>query len=212
MNRQFSVIRRRPQVIDILTPFVYGTTEYRIKWAENFDDVFATLMAPGAIGYVDPAINLLAQATTFNNNAVRIIFDPTDAAWSITDPNKAFWLQLARYDGAVETYVSPPTLLLPDTSNHGVGIVTIQGTAPIGATVADSLQLDLPHLMSDFQVRNEGAVALRLATEPGGSEFELAVSAIPQYTIFNATQGSLLVRGVSAPTLFSATFTLAFPR
>jgi hypothetical protein len=218
VNRQFSVIRRRPQVVDIMTPFVRGTAEYRLKYATNFDQVFTTIIAAnGVSGYVDPTINTATLTSTFNNGQIRIVFDPTNAAYSITNPNSPIWLKFARYDGAVETYVSPPTLLLPDTSNHGLGVTTISGTAPAALDVTGSLQIDFPFLVSDVKILNQGVNKLYVATEPNGGEmmYEPDTVALPLYPVsmsLSAAQPQILVRGSGGTTDFSLTFTRAYPR
>lgn len=211
MSRQFSLLHRRPNTLDIVTPFVYGTMEYRIAWASNFDASFTQIIAASAIGYLDPAV---PQATLeiVNGNQVRIVFDPTNAAFSITSPNAPFWLQLSRFDGTSVTYTSPPTLVLPFEANKGVGIVTIHGTAPLGAAVANSLQIDLPGQMSDIRVNNEGSNPLFIAPATGGYEVEFATGQTGSFLAFTGTHPSLLVRGGGGTTAFSASMTRAFPR
>ena len=139
------------------------------------------------------------------------MFDP--ASYSITDTS-SFWLQFAQVTGGVETLVSAPTLILPDSANKGMGQVTIQGNAPMGAASANSLQLDLPFLMQNFQiVNNDAANTLYVSTEQGGPEFEIGPKlGFPGYTSTWGAQGSLWVRGGGGAVNFSAAFTLAFPR
>jgi hypothetical protein len=211
VSRQFSTIRRRPKHVDIITPFVYGTAEYRLKYATNFDGVFNTIIAAPATGYLDPQINQATVAVMYGNN-VRIIFDPTNPAYGIASDTKSMWLQLARFDGAVETYVSPPTLLLPDEANHGVGVVTIAGTAPDVVSADLALQIDLPTLMFDMRVHVDGANPLLVSTELGGAETHFPAGEVGQFLSFVATQGSIFVRGSGGPTTFSMTSTRAFPK
>lgn len=217
MNRQFSVIRRRPQVVDIMTPFVRGTAEYRLKYATNFDQVFTTIIAASGMGYVDPTVPVTTLTPTFNNGQIRLVFDPTNAAYSITNPDSPIWLQFARYDGATETYVSPPTLLLPDQSNHGIGVTTISGLAPSAVGVAGSLQIDFPFLVSDVKLLNQGPKVLYVATEPNGAEiaYEPDTAALPLYPVSQSFMGAspqVLVRGSGGTTTFSMTFTRSYPR
>ena len=217
MSRQFSVIRRRPQLVDIVTPFVYGTTEYRLKWASNFDGSFTQIIASKATGYIDPAVNPAVIQPIFNQGQVRIVFDPTAAGWSITNPSGAIWLKLARYDGTSETYVSPPTLLLSDDTHHGVGTVIVSGNAPSGVSISNSLQLDLPFASEDIRIVNQGAHDLYVATEAGGAEtlFPARTDASPTSLTslnFRAAQPALLVRGSGGTTSFSAAFTRSYPR
>lgn len=209
MSRQFSTIRRRPHHVDIITPFVYGTVEYRIKYASNFDGSFTTIIAAPSIGFLDPTIqqSVIASAP---GNLVRIVFDPTN--YTIPSDAKSIWLQFARYDGSSETYVSPPTLLLPDEANHGVGIVTIAGVAPNVASSDLALQIDLPALMFDMRVHVSTGSALLVSTEKGGAETQFPSGEVGQFLSFVATQGSIFVRGSGGTSTFSMTSTRAYPK
>lgn len=214
MNRTFSVIRRRNHLVDLMTPFVYGIQTYRLKWNVNFDGAFAQFLDSSNVGYLDPSINPAVVEAQPSRGQVRVVFDPSN--YAITDTG-SFWLELwhVPVGGGPEVQMSAPTLVLPESSHHGVGSVTIHGTAPIGASSANSLQLDLPRLMSDFRIHNEEAVgghALFVSSEEGGPESRLDPDTFPQFQQLTATQGSLWVRGGGGTAAFSAVFTLAFPR
>jgi hypothetical protein len=216
MNRLFKIARRRPHIVDFYTPFKYGldTAGYRIKWGQNFDTaVPAMIINSTNIGFLDDNVNrnvIETQPTTGTD--VRIVFDPT--TYSIDD-SKPFWLTFAQIQGAAEVLVSAPTLILPDSANKGVGLVTIRGTTTASLTPQ---QIDLPFLMADFRIHNEEPTNyLYVATEAGGPEQQLRPDTVPQVTSLNATQGSLYVRGATAAgagvaVTFSASFTLAFPK
>lgn len=222
--RLFSVTRRRPHVVDLYTPAVNPDIPtqvgYRLKAAPNFDVAMTTIinLPNRGYGWLDPAVDQRTLDIQNSSGRVRIVFDPdtfTGAA-SIED-TKPFWLQFFPLDsggGEIAGAEGAPTLVLPDSANHGVGIVTIAGTAPSGADSTDALQLDLPRLMEDFRIHNqEAATSLFVSTERDGPERELsAPDTADQMDSFEATQGSLFVRGGGATAAFSAQFTLAFPR
>ena len=219
MNRLFKIPRRRPNLVDFYTPLTQGldTFGYRIKWGQNFDtSPFTAIINSTNVGFLDPNVNrykVESQPTTGTD--VRIVFDP--ASYSITD-TKSFWLQFAQVTGGSETLVSAPTLILPDSSLKGQGIVTIHGTAPGATSSAGSLQLDFPFVVQNFQIHNEDtANYLFVATEQNGPEQQLGPAAFPQYEKYKGSQPSIWVRGatsadVAANVVFSATFTLSFPR
>jgi hypothetical protein len=211
MNRLFSVRRRRPNIVDIDTPKVYGVDGYRLKWDTNFDGAFATTFLTSTnVGFLDDAVNRNVIETQPVTDKVRIVFNP--ATYSITD-TLPFWLKFVQVIGGVEQTPGAPTLVLPDASHHGVGLVTIHGDAPSGATVANSLQIDLPMLMQDFRVHNESTARdLYLATEANGPEVMVPKSSDIQSLSFLATQGSIYVRSLGGTATFSLSFTLAFPR
>ncbi len=212
MNRIMSVIRRRPNLVDMLLPKLADVHTYRLKWAANFDGSFTTFIDSTRIGFYDDSIPRGKVELQPTQEQVRIVFDP--ATYSIPD-TAHIWLQLWTLSGGdPEAQQSASTLLLPDTSNHGVGIVTIHGTAPSGMSSADSQQLDLPRLMTDYRIHNEEiGTDLYVATEQDGPESTCpGVAGGPQFYTFNATQGSIWVRGGGATAAFSAVCTLAFPR
>jgi len=204
--RLFSIRRRRPNIVDIDTPFVNGVDGYRIKWATNFDAVFTTFLTAPNTGYLDPSINPRVIESQPVTGKVRMVFNPV--TYTITD-TIPFWLRFCTVIGGVEDAVGAPTLVLTDNSHHGVGIVIIKGTAP----AAFPLQLDLPGLMQDFRVVNESvANNLLLSTETNGAAITIIPGVKLQRLSLAGTQGSIFVQGDGADVLFSATFTRAFPR
>ncbi len=208
MNRTFSVIRRRANLIDLTTPRVYGVDSYRLKWSDNFDGSFTTFLTVSNTGYLDSNVNPYSVDAQ-PGSAVRMVFDP--ATFSIPD-TAHIWLQLWHVIGGVETQQSACTLILPEAAHKGVGLLTLHGTAPSGADVSSSLQIDLPRLMTDFRFNNEeGAVDLFVAFEDGGPEMRVAHGKEP-FSSYLATQGSVFVRGGGATAAFSLSCTAAFPK
>jgi hypothetical protein len=275
--RKFSCFRRRPGIVDLLTPFVYGVTNYQILWAQNFDGSFTSAFNSTNIGYYDQNIPRGVTELQDTQGSVRMTFNPT--TFSIDD-TKSFWLQLvetppggtaatfnvsngsanvtasvtqtglllpgqtvmfssqpavaytilsatgtavvltSNYTGisnaaaSIAGLITAPTLLLPDTTNKGIGNVVIQGNAPAAISSAGSLQLDLPFLMQNFQItNNDTANTLYVATEQGGPEYEIGPKlGFPGFASIWGAQASLWVRGGGGAVNFSAAFTLAFPR
>ena len=213
MNRTINVFRRRPNIVDMMVPLTAGVEQYRLKWAQNFDGAFAQIIGCSNAGFYDDTIDrgkIDSQPST--GTSVRMTFNPATFA---IDDTKSFWLQLWHFPpGGPEVAVSAPSLLLPESAHHGIGIVTIQGNAPNAATSAGALQLDLPRIMSDFRVFNQTAAAanLYISTEQSGPEQEVRPPPAAQYTPFIPSQGSIWVRGGGAIVPFSATFTMSFPR
>ena len=214
--RVFSCFRRRPHVVDMLTPFVYGVQTYTVKYATNFDGIFASIINCSNVGFYDDNIPRGKTELQNTNGFVRMTFDP--ATFSIDD-TRSFWLQLWETPAVgIPAAVSAPTLLLPDTANHGIGLVTIAGNAPAGTSSTTSLQLDMPRMMQDWKIHNQDSTnLLYIATEQNGPEMSIGPTAFPQYYNYNGVQGSIWVRGattagVGAVVAFSATASLAFPK
>lgn len=215
MKRIFSVARRRPGIVDLFTPRTTGVEGYRLKASSNFDGVFATILTAPKFGFLDTTgVDQRVIEAQPTNGQVRIVFNPT--TYGLTDANQ-FWLELFHVDGAgVETQQSAPTLVLPDQTQfltRGYGHIVLRGDAPNAATVAGSLQLDLPRLLCDWRILNEeGATTAFIAFEPGGPEFALPPnSTTPQFATFTAKSGSIWVRGSGAAATLSIQATASNP-
>lgn len=215
MNRLFSMTRRRPNLVDLMIPRIANVDGYRIETATSFNGSWTTRITAPVAGYVDPAVNIasgVAQNLAIGPNGppVRIVFNP--ATYGLTD-TLSFWMRFVPVAGGTPGTAGAPTLVLPDAANHGLGIVTIRGTAPVGADSTASLQLDLPRLMSDLRVNNEdGTNPLFIAMEQDGAETRVAGGQASQFISLQATQGSLWVRATGGTVTFSATMTASFPR
>lgn len=213
--RDFTVVRRRANLIDLITPKQVGVKGYRLQASSNFDGTFTTILtADIGSGYLDPAVNPATLHSINNPNHIRIVFNPTTFAGTATiADDQHIWLRLVPVDFAdVAGTPGPVGLILPDDEYKGSGRTVIAGTAPNGANVAASLQLDLPCRMRDIRIRNNAALAgtsLFVATAIGGSERIVA----PQETwsMEAGPQGCLLVRGGGGTVSFSADFTHYLP-
>jgi hypothetical protein len=217
MNRTLSCIRRRPNLVDLLTPIVAGVAGYRIKSANNFDGSYTELFTCTNVGFLDANVDGRKVELQQTSGRVRMVFDPATYAAphtaALVDTNH-IWLELWHVDSVgAETQISAPTLLLPDAAYHGYKTVVIHGAAPSGATIANSLQLDLPRLMTNLVVHNEeGTNPLFVAFEGSGGEVKLAANALPQHVAQNSPFSSLWVRGSGGTATFSASFTQAFTK
>ena len=215
ITRDFNVIRRRPHIVDLITPKRAGVQGYRLQAATNFDGMFVNILtADVSSGYLDPAVNPALLHTVPNQDHIRIAFSPDSftGVAGIKDDNH-FWLKFVPISFAgVVGAAGNPALVITDYEHYGMSRVLISGLAPQGATVANSLQLDLPFTSQDLYIKNEEAVggrSLYLASLPGGSEQQIS----PQETLgmFFGPLDSLIVRGSGGTVQFSASFTNYLP-
>lgn len=209
--RDFTVIRRRPNLVDIITPKRANVKGYRLEAATNFDAAFSSIItADIGSGYLDANVNSAKLHSVSNPNHIRIVFDP--ATFGLTD-DQHFWLRFVPVDFSnTPGSAGNPGLILPDDELRASSRVVIAGTAPNGATVANSLVLNLPYRMTDIVVRNNaaaGGTVLFVATAIGGAERQVA----GQETAYmkDGAQGCLLVRGGGGTVSFSADFTHYLP-
>ena len=218
--RNFQVPRRRSNLVDIITPKRAGVKGYRFRAAPTFSGTFATILtADISSGFLDPAVDRRVLTPLPNGqNHVRIVFDPdtfTGAA-AIVDTDQ-FWLTFTPVDfSGVPGTESAPGLILPETERIGGHRITIQGNAPNEASLADSLQLDLPGKMQDFRIANNeasGGNSLFVATSRAGGEEEilpLADALNPRDWSEGATD-TLYVRGGGGSINMTANFANYLP-
>lgn len=214
-TREFTLVRRRKNLIDLITPKRAGVKGYRLEAATNFDGAYTTLMtADISSGYLDSNVNSAVLHSINNPNHIRIVFDPNTftGTASIVD-TKHFWLRFVPVDfsGATGT-ASAGTLVITDSEHVGNTRVQIAGTAPSGASVANSLRLDLPFSAQDFYIKNEDAAGgqdLYVAFMPDGPEQQ--VSPQQTYKAFEGPVATLLVRGSGGAATFSASFASYLP-
>lgn len=221
ITRPLTVVRRRPNLLDLVVPKNPATQGYRLRAATNFDATFTTILtADISSGYLDRNLVLNQKHLTLqalnNRNHVRITFDPQtfNGVASIVD-SSPFWLRFQPVDFAGSPGAeSAPMLILPEDKLRGDTVIQIAGNAPNAATVAGSLQLLLPFRSQNISIRNKEATTdLFVALEPGGAEAQLDGGAVTTtlMELPGGAQGCILVRGGGATAAFSASFTSFLP-
>lgn len=209
--RDFSVIRRRVNYVDLVTPKRAGVFGYRFQAASNFDASYSTLFTlPISSGYRDPSINPDLLNSVNLRDHVRAVFNPV--TFSLSD-TAHFWLRFLPVDAAgTPGTAGPGTLILTDAERHGSSLIQISGSAPSGAAVANSLQLNLPQSSQDFSIKNEaeaGGNDLYVSTRVGGREQQIGPQEV--YKVFEGPASLLMVRGSGGVVPFSASFTNYMP-
>jgi len=213
--RDFSVIRRRKNIVDLLTPKRANVAGYRFQVATNFDQAYTTIFtAPIGSGYLDPSINPAVLHAVNNNDHIRAVFNPDtfNGAAGIAD-GAHFWMRFVPVDFAgTPGTAGPGTLILTDAEHYGNSRVQIAGTAPTGAAVANSLQLNLPQNSQDFYIKNanaSGGFALYVSFISGGAEQQVSPQEVMK--AYDGPSDALFVRGSGGTAAFSASFTNYLP-
>jgi len=212
-TRDFSVIRRRANLVDLLTPKRADVAGYRFLAAATFNGPFTALFtAPISSGHLDSSINRATLNSVNNWNHIRAVFDPDNytVLAGITD-TQHIWIQFQPVDFAgVGGAIGNPNLILPDDELQASSTVSIRGTAPSAADISGSLTLNLPFSMKDVAVHNEEtATPLYVAPVEGGPEIR-----IPPGEVRSLQPGSvatLVVRGGGATATFTATMANYLP-
>jgi hypothetical protein len=204
-TRNFSILRRRAGLVDLVTPLKLVTPSvksYRLKTDTTPSGAFATtVMTVSRTGFVDKDVAGAHNVIQPGEN-VRMIFKPSNFGLSDTAP---FWLKLVYIDEADAEMVTPapsaPTLI--GSPNEGYPQVAFTASAPLSA-----LRIDLPRTLENVKLRNlEAANTLMVAFQEGGGE-----ATIPFGTENVGVQGgvsSIWVRGVGGAVSFSFTGTYA---
>lgn len=210
-SRDFNIVRRKANYVDVLMPKQAGVKGYRIKADTDPAGAFGTTVCTSDIGAGFIDLTLMPYVLGINHpNHVRAVFNPT--LHSLTDSNQ-FWIKFFPVDFAgVEGTGGIANLVLPVDERNGSERIIITATAPNQGSVATSLTLGLPFRAHDFGIKNNSAVdgtVLYVAMAPGGPERQ--VSGQETWRTLDGFNGCLLVRGGGATCSFSADFTMANP-
>lgn len=212
----FSVAYRAPHIVDLLIPKQVNTEGYRIKGSPQFDGspAFVTLFtaAIGA-GFVDPAVDVRKLSYMPGTNRVRAVFDPDTYTGSAAIVDGAqFWLVFTPVSGGVAGTDSDPVLVLAPSQHNGTERIAIQGSAPVGVALANSLSICLGRRMTGFTFKNnDGANPLFVAFSRNGQEIEVPAGAgLNRHSLAGmGSTSTLLVRSTGGAVSFSADFTVA---
>lgn len=213
--REFSIVRRRKNLVDLITPRVPGLSEYRFEVATNFDSAYTLIItAPTASGFVDPNIDrqrLRALTSLPGNGKIRVVFDPASyAPVPLTNGDDAhFWIRMVPVDAVFGPLTpTPGVLVMTEDERQAQQQILISGTAP--NTAAPGLQVDLPRRVGDIRIRNNeaaGGTDLLVTTTLNGPEYRIEGQA--EWTPYQGLTPTLHVRGDAGTAAFSASFTTA---
>jgi uncharacterized protein YodC (DUF2158 family) len=203
-TRLFSILRRKPGLVDFVAPLRDGVSAYRLKTDTTPVGAFATtLVTVPMTGFMEPEL-AGAQHVIQPGNNVRIIFKPSK--YSLPDSG-AFWLKLV-YINAAGTEMSDPAPSAPtfiSPPNEGPMQTGFTAVAP-----ASALRIDLP-TVDNFRIRNlEAARNLVVAFQEGGPE--ATVYQASDSTGITGTVSSIWINGSGGTANFSAQFTYAASR
>jgi len=204
MPRKVTTARRRNDLFDLFfqpePASPAGVDTYRFEWATNFDAAPVALFTIPRWGFSDPLLTPLEHSalSVFNNpNQARVAFK----GFSYSIPQTApVWLRVVYLLNGVDTTTSGWQLLPAyDTSYRPV--VVLAGVVPSAASLATSLELNLPYQLTGWTVTNLSATALKMAFAPGGPELTVPPLATQYPT--QGTSGVVYVRGDGAPVTVS---------
>lgn len=201
MARTLSVYRRRPGLVDLTIASRPGVRAFIFKHAPNFDVGAVPFQQVPITGYRSPSAPI-GPAEGFRG-LTRFAFNPSDYG---IDDAKPIWLRVSAVN--VDGSVGPDEalhLVMPFPP-HGRRAIVLNGLAPSGADVSESLELNLPFQCQGLEIQNNGSQNLHVAFEPGGPEF-LVFPLSTGYTNLAVNYPAfhqIFVRGDGGPVNFSA--------
>lgn len=202
MAKSLSVYRRRAGLVDLFLVSRTGAKSYTFKASTNFDLAAVAVQSVPQDGFRSPTAFDSGVSDGFRGRT-RFTFNPTDYG---LDDTKPIWLrfQQVNVDGTVGA--DEAFHLIPPYNPQGRKAVVIAGSAPNGASIAASLELQLPHQMQGMELQNNGGQDLYVAFEPGGPEFKVAPlsTGFTNLSINYPTVSQLFVRGNGAAVAFAA--------
>lgn len=201
MAKSLSVYRRKPALVDLFLVSRSTAKAYIFKYAANFDVGFIPIQTVPQSGFRSPQAFDSGPAEGFRGRT-RFTFNPLDYGM---DDAKPIWLRIQQVnvDGTLGSDEAMH-LILP-YNPQGRKAVVLAGTAPIGAALVNSLELQLQHQMQSIELQNNGAADLFVAFEPGGPEFKVTPlsTGFTNLSVNYPTISQLFVRGTAA-TAFAA--------
>jgi len=205
MARNLSVYRRRAGLVDIIFPARPGAKSYQFEAASNWDAVMNPFQVVPARGFRSLSVPDLGMADSQFRGKTRFTFNPADYTVSVpaVDDSKPFYIRIVQtdWDGTVHT-AEAQHLILPYSPAPNRPLV-LKGTAPAGATIADSFEVQLPMQCRNFRFQTDGVTDALVAFEPSGPEIRVPSLSV-EFTTVESTFPSgtqLFLRGDGVATV-----------
>lgn len=210
MSRQFSLTRRRQNVVDLLIDIDPLKSPPVAFWqyevATSFNGPFSTLATMSAGGTRSKTVKDFSFNDSFRGK-VRFVWNPDDYSGLGLEDTKPIYLRVRTKDLGSGTFSSPgPVHIILPYASSGHPPVHLAGDAPPGASMGDSLEIQLPKNCHQFIFENLGGVNMFLAISESGPEYKLKPSTILE--LFDTTSSVIYVRGEGSSTEFRAVCTI----
>lgn len=214
MSRSISVVRRKANLVDLTVRKRPGIIGFKFGAAVNFDTVFTTFATVPNYGIKSPSVPDVHAGHVGSQfrDQCRFLFDPADyvataAALVDTDP---FFLRIESQnaDGSFNTPEAMHLVLPPPVRPNRA--FALRGTAPSAASLAASLEIQLPMQCDHFEIQNDGANDLYVAFEPTGAEYRVlpVTAAFRSFDQFLTSVSQVFIRGAGGSTSISSIWTL----
>jgi hypothetical protein len=207
MSRSISLNRRRLNWVELCWPSRSDVAQYIIKTSTTFGGAYTTVLTIPSIGYISPNLTAVQSARMESSfrGVTRVILDP--AALSLDD-TKDIWIRVAPISTAGVTGPDEARHLIPPYSAQPNRVLNIRGSVAAAASLANSIELNLPGQFTNPTIQNSGANDLYVAFEIGGGEFRVPPlsSGFTNLTSFKASFSQVFLRADTTATTMDASF------
>ncbi len=211
MARSYSLAKRTPTLVDVRVSQKATVQSYIFKASANFDGSFTNLQAVPIYGFKSPSVDLSGfDASNSSRNQTRFIFNPDDytVGSSFVSNSKTFWLKVAEIIGGVEQTAGPAHMVLP-FDGCVERIIAMSGSAPNGASIANSMEIQLPSQCVGTRIQNNSSNPLMIAFNLNGPEITISPLATHFEPLYSSAPivHQIFVRGAGGTAAFDAVFT-----
>lgn len=212
MARSISCVIRKTDLIGLVLAQRPGKIGFRFGFARNFDGAFTTFQVVPNHGFRSVSVPPLAFQGPFTNQ-VGFIFRPSDYTAThatLIDGVPLFLRVEAQNPNGSFDAPEAMHLIIPNQKQPNAPFM-LRGTAPNGAALANSVEIQLPGRCMDWQFKVDTGSNLEVAFDSGGPEFVV----LPESTTgHNFAQiytsiSQVFIRGAGGTSTFSSVFTLA---
>ncbi len=213
MARTISIVRRRPNIVDLQVPLRTNVSGFRFKAAANWDSGSFTAFqdVPNA-GFRSATVADPALGTSKYSQFCRFIFNPADYTTGVPAvvDNAPIFIRLAPLDLSGNPGSDEAIHVIMPYNSIGNRSFVLRGTVPAGVAQTNALEIQLPFSCNDFDIQNDGAADLFASWEnPGGEYRILPVSSdFRSLNMTFTTISQIFVRGAGGTTTMSAIFTV----
>ena len=212
MARYLSVYRRRTNLVDLFLNVRPNAAFYTFKAADNFDAAFTAFQDVPAAGFRSPSVIDTGFTDSQFRGKTRFIFNPTDYTPTVAavDDTKPFYVLISQVDVDGTVHADEAMHLILPYSSQPNRPVILAGVVPIGATIANSVEIQLPMQCQNFKFQVNSGNDLMVAFEPTAPEFVVypITTNFSTYDQTYPTFSQVFMRGDGGASTMSASFAM----
>jgi hypothetical protein len=213
MARSISIVKRATNVVDLCLVSRPNVVSYNIFAASGFDQTFTKFASvPAFTGLRSPTVACQGMVASQYRGRTRFLFNPNDYTTvvpAVIDSSPFFvQIQQVNADGTTGP-IEAMHLILPYSTVQN-RVFVLHGNVPAGATIANSLEIQLPMVCCDFEFQDDGSTVIHVAFSPTDGEFVVNQLnfEFTNYRHVKSSSSQVFLRSDGAPSLISMSFAL----